>query len=149
ASIVNAVKKNYEEEDDNVIVEIEPAAGAFNVALLQDVVADEDWANEHTQLPLSNAQTRRRTYQVDDRVITPLMTRDFARTAAQTAKLVIRQGMREAERSQQLSEIQSKSHDIVMATVTRVDHERGLVAVGMGKGSEAVLPRSEQVPGES
>ena len=98
AAIVIAVKKNYDVEDDNVIVEIDPAAGAFNVALVQDVVADEDWENEHTQL---------------------------------------------------LSEIQSKSHDIVMATVTRVDHERGLVAVDMGKGGEAVLPRSEQVPGES
>ena len=134
AAIVIAVKKNYDVEDDNVIVEIDPAAGAFNVALVQDVVADEDWENEHTQLPLSKAQTLRRTYQVGDRVITPLKTR---------------QGIREAERSQQLSEIQSKSHDIVMATVTRVDHERGLVAVDMGKGGEAVLPRSEQVPGES
>ena len=142
AAIVIAVKKNYDVEDDNVIVEIDPAAGAFNVALVQDVVADEDWENEHTQLPLSKAQTLRRTYQVGDRVITPLKTRDFGRIAAQTAKHVIRQGIR-------LSEIQSKSHDIVMATVTRVDHERGLVAVDMGKGGEAVLPRSEQVPGES
>ena len=121
AAIVIAVKKNYDVEDDNVIVEIDPAAGAFNVALVQDVVADEDWENEHTQLPLSKAQTLRRTYQVGDRVITPLKTRDFGRIAAQTAKHVIRQGIREAERSQQLSEIQSKSHDIVMATVTRVD----------------------------
>ena len=109
AAIVIAVKKNYDVEDDNVIVEIDPAAGAFNVALVQDVVADEDWENEHTQLPLSKAQTLRRTYQVGDRVITPLKTRDFGRIAAQTAKHVIRQGIREAERSQQLSEIQSKS----------------------------------------
>ena len=60
----------------------------------------------------------------------------------------IRQGIREAERSQQLSEIQSKAHDIVQATVTRVDPERGIVAVDLGKGGEAILPRNEQVPGE-
>ena len=121
AAIVIAVKKNYDVEDDNVSVEIDPATGVFNVALVQDVVADEDWENEHTQIPLSKAQTLRRTYQPGDRVVTPLKTKEFGRIAAQTAKHVIRQGIREAERSQQLSEIQSKSHDIVMATVTRVD----------------------------
>ena len=149
AAIVIAVKKNYDVEDENVVVEIDPASGNFNVALVQEVVADEDWENEHTQIPLSKAQTLRRTYQPGDRVITPLKTKEFGRIAAQTAKHVIRQGIREAERSQQLSEIQSKSHDIVMATVTRVDHERGIVAVDMGKGGEAILPRSEQVPGET
>ena len=124
AAIVIAVKKNYDVEDDNVSVEIDPATGVFNVALVQDVVADEDWENEHTQIPLSKAQTLRRTYQPGDRVVTPLKTKEFGRIAAQTAKHVIRQGIREAERSQQLSEIQSKSHDIVMATVTRVDAAR-------------------------
>ena len=149
AAIVIAVKKNYDVEDDNVSVEIDPATGKFNVALIQEVVADEDWENEHTQIPLSKAKTLRSTYQPGDRVITALKTKEFGRIAAQTAKHVIRQGIREAERSQQLSEIQSKSHDIVMATVTRVDHERGIVAVDMGKGGEAILPRSEQVPGET
>ena len=83
-----------------------------------------------------------------EHLVTPLKTRDFGRIAAQTAKHVIRQGIREAERSQQLSEIQSKAHDIVQATVTRVDPERGIVAVDLGKGGEAILPRNEQVPGE-
>ena len=66
AAIVIAVKKNYDVEDDNVSVEIDPATGVFNVALVQDVVADEDWENEHTQIPLSKAQTLRRTYQPGD-----------------------------------------------------------------------------------
>ena len=52
------------------------------------------------------------------------------------------------ERSQQLSEIQSRAHDIVQATVTRVDPEKGIVALDLGKGGEAILPRNEQVPGE-
>ena len=80
--------------------------------------------------------------------MTPLKTKDFGRIAAQTAKHVIRQGIREAERSQQLSEIQSRAHDIVQATVTRVDPEKGIVALDLGKGGEAILPRNEQVPGE-
>ena len=149
AAIVIAVKKNYEVEDDHVMVEIDPDTGKFNVALIQDVVADEDWYDEHSEIGITEAQHIRKSYQVGDRVVTPLKTKDFGRIAAQTAKHVIRQGIREAERSQQLSEIQSKAHDIVLATVTRVDPEKGIVALDLGKGGEAILPRNEQVPGEN
>ncbi len=148
AAIVIAVKKNYEVEDDHVMVEIDPDTGKFNVALIQDVVADEDWYDEHSEIGITEAQHIRKSYQVGDRVVTPLKTKDFGRIAAQTAKHVIRQGIREAERSQQLSEIQSRAHDIVQATVTRVDPEKGIVALDLGKGGEAILPRNEQVPGE-
>jgi len=148
AAIVIAVKKNYEVEDDNVLVEIDPDSGKFNVALVQNVVADEDWYDEHAEIGITEAQKIRKTYEVGDRIVTPLKTKDFGRIAAQTAKHVIRQGIREAERSQQLSEIQSRAHDIVQATVTRVDPEKGIVALDLGKGGEAILPRNEQVPGE-
>ena len=149
AAIIIAVKKNYEVEDDHVMVEIDPETGKFNVALIQDVVADEDWYDEHSEIGITEAQHIRKSYQVGDRVVTPLKTKDFGRIAAQTAKHVIRQGIREAERSQQLSEIQSRAHDIVQATVTRVDPEKGIVALDLGKGGEAILPRNEQVPGET
>ena len=131
------------------MVEIDPATGKFNVALLQNVVADEDWYDEHAEIGLTEAQKLRKSYEIGDRVVTPLKTKDFGRIAAQTAKHVIRQGIREAERSQQLSEIQSRAHDIIQATVTRVDNEKGIVALDLGKGGEAILPRNEQVPGET
>lgn len=146
AAIVIAVKKNYEVEDDHVMVEIDPNTGKFNVALIQDVVADEDWYDEHSEIGITEAQHIRKSYQVGDRVVTPLKTKDFGRIAAQTAKHVIRQGIREAERSQQLSEIQSRAHDIVQATVTRVDPEKGIVALDLGKGGEAILPRQRAGP---
>ena len=148
AAIIIAVKKNYEVEEDHVKVDIDPEAGRFDVALIQDVVADEDWYDEHAEIGITEARKLRATYEVGDRIITPLKTRDFGRIAAQTAKHVIRQGIREAERSQQLSEIQSRAHDIVQATVTRVDPEKGVVTLDLGKGGEAILPRNEQVPGE-
>ena len=148
AAIIIAVKKNYEVEEDHVKVDIDPDTGRFDVALIQDVVADEDWYDEHSEIGITEAQHIRKSYQVGDRVVTPLKTKDFGRIAAQTAKHVIRQGIREAERSQQLSEIQSRAHDIVQATVTRVDPEKGIVALDLGKGGEAILPRNEQVPGE-
>mgnify|MGYP002129701448 CR=1 FL=1 len=127
---------------------VDPETGKFNVALIQDVVADEDWYDEHSEIGITEAQKIRKSYEVGDRVVTPLKTKDFGRIAAQTAKHVIRQGIREAERSQQLSEIQSRAHDIIQATVTRVDNEKGIVALDLGKGGEAILPRNEQVPGE-
>ena len=132
-----------------VFVDIDPDTGRFDVALIQDIVADEDWYDEHSEIGITEAQHIRKSYQVGDRVVTPLKTKDFGRIAAQTAKHVIRQGIREAERSQQLSEIQSRAHDIVQATVTRVDPEKGIVALDLGKGGEAILPRNEQVPGET
>ena len=113
AAIIIAVKKNYEVEEDHVKVDIDPDTGRFDVALIQDVVADEDWYDEHSEIGITEAQKIRKTYEVGDRIITPLKTQDFGRIAAQTAKHVIRQGIREAERSQQLSEIQSRAHDIV------------------------------------
>ncbi len=149
AAIVLAVKKNYEVEDSNIQVEIDPASNRFDVALIQDIVADEDWYDEHAQIGITEARKLRSEYEVGDRIITPLKTKDFGRIAAQTAKHVIRQGIREAERSQQLSEIQSRAHDIIRGTVTRVDAEKGTVVLDLGKGGEAVLPRNEQVPGEA
>ena len=149
AAIVIAVKKNYEVEDDNVLVEIDPESGKFNVALVQDIVPDDEIENENTQVTETAAQNIRKTYKAGMRLVTPLKTKEFGRIAAQTAKHVIRQGIREAERSQQLSEIQSRSHDIVQATVTRVDPEKKIVSLDLGKSGEAILPRNEQVPGES
>ena len=131
AAIIIAAKKNYEVEEDHVKVDIDPDTGRFDVALIQDVVADEDWYDEHSEIGITEAQKIRKTYEVGDRIITPLKTKDFGRIAAQ-----------------QLSEIQSRTHDIVQATVTRVDPEKGIVAVDLGKGGEAILPRNEQVPGE-
>ena len=136
AAIIIAVKKNYEVEEDHIRVDIDPDTGRFDVALIQDIVADEDWYDEHAEIGVTEARKIRSSYEVGDRIITPLKTRDFGRIAAQTAKHVIRQGIREAERNQQLSEIQSRAHDIVQATVTRVDTEKGLVALDLGKGGE-------------
>ncbi len=145
AAIVIAVKKDYEVEDENVLVEIDTVTGKFNVSLVRDIV--EEVENPHTQLTLEEAQAIRKTYKMGQRVVTPLKTKDFGRIAAQTAKHVIRQGIREAERNQLFNDMQGKAHEIVTARVTRVDPDRGLVALDMGKG-EAILPRSEQVPGE-
>lgn len=146
-AIAIAVKKDYEVEDENVAVVMDPSNGTFEVKLLQDVV--EDVQNSRTQISLEDAKKKmkRKKVELGDSVETKLDTKEFGRIAAQTAKHVIRQGIREAERSQMYTEMQSQSHEIVTGLVTRVDPVRGIVALEIGK-NEAILPRNEQVPGE-
>lgn len=145
AAIVIAVKKDYSVEDDNVLVEIDMEKGKFTVSLVQDVV--EEVENQFTQITLDEAHKLRKTYKIGDRAVTKLKTKDFGRIAAQTAKHVLRQGIREAERDQLYSQMQSKAHEILTARVLRTDDERGIVVLQLGT-NEVVLPRSEQVPGE-
>ena len=147
AAIVIAVKKDYEVEDDNVVVDIDPELGAFRASLLRDIV--EEVENPHTQVSLEDAQKIRKSYKVGQRMVTPLKTKEFGRIAAQTAKHVIRQGLREGERNLQCSEMQSRAHELIAATVVSIDPERGNIVLDLGKGGSAVLPRNEQVPGET
>lgn len=145
-AIVIAVKKDYDVEDDNVFVEIDPAKGRFNVSLLKHIV--ETVENPNTEISVEEAQEKKKSYKLGDEFSIPLKTQDFGRIAAQTAKHVIRQGLKEAERSQQYAEMQSKAHEIVSAVVTNIDPVRGMVTLELGKGGVATLPRNEQVPGE-
>ena len=152
AAIVIAVKKNYEVEDDNVLVEIDPDSGKFNVALVQNVVADEDWYDEHAEIGITEAQKIRKSYEVGDRVVTPLKTKDFGRIAAQTAKHVIRQGIREAERGVAYESYSNKAQELMTGTVLRIDPTTGDMFLRIGQGndtSDAVLQAGEQIPGET
>ena len=72
----------------------------------------------------------------------------FGRIAAQTAKHVIRQGIKDAERGQVIRDFQSKTQDLVTAKVSRIDPINGNVTLEIGKGT-AVLPKGEQVPDET
>lgn len=142
AAIVIAVKKDYEVEDENVIVDIDPSIGAFRASLAREIV--EEVENPHTQVTLEDAQRVRKSYQIGQKFITQLKTKEFGRIAAQTAKHVIRQGIREAERGQQMQEFQRRNQELVTALVTRVDPKSGAATLEFGK-AEAVLPKSEQI----
>ena len=145
-AIVIAVKKDYEVEDENVSVVIEPDQGKFSVSLLKTVVEEvEDTA---TEISLEEAQQKKKSCKAGDEYAIPLKTKDFGRIAAQTAKHVIRQGLKEAERSQMYAEMQSKAHEIISAVVTNIEPVKGIVTLELGKGGVATLPRNEQVAGE-
>ena len=151
AAIIIAVKKNYEVEEDHVKVDIDPDTGRFDVALIQDVVADEDWYDEHSEIGITEAQKIRKTYEVGDRIITPLKTKDFGRIAAQTAKHVIRQGIREAERGIVYEEFTSKEHEILTGVVSRIEPRTGSVSIRISSNSEyteAMLSPNERIKTE-
>ena len=145
-AVVIAVKKDYEVEDENVSVVIEPDQGKFSVSLLKTVV--EEVEDPATEISLEEAQQKKKSCKAGDEYAIPLKTKDFGRIAAQTAKHVIRQGLKEAERSQMYAEMQSKAHEIISAVVTNIEPVKGIVTLELGKGGVATLPRNEQVAGE-
>ena len=145
-AIVIAVRKDYEVEDENVSVVIEPDQGKFSVSLLKTVV--EEVEDPATEISLEEAQQKKKSCKAGDEYAIPLKTKDFGRIAAQTAKHVIRQGLKEAERSQMYAEMQSKAHEIISAVVTNIEPVKGIVTLELGKGGVATLPRNEQVAGE-
>ena len=146
-----AVKSNYK-GNDNAVVTIDPEKEIFDVALRKEVVADEpeeDFVfdiNRH--IFLADARKLDGKVGVGEFVNIPLKTKEFGRIAAQTAKHVIRQGIREVERGQVLQEFQSRHQELVSAVVERIDPKTGAISLTIGK-AEAILPKSEQVGEET
>ena len=146
AAISIAIKRDENGAEDNV-VEINPDTGRFYVAVRKTVVDEiEDPA---TEILKAEAAKYNKIAAVGDIIEIPLETKDFGRIAAQAAKHVIRQGIREAERERIMQEYQSHCNDIITATVLRTDAKTGNVTLELVNKTEAVLPKSEQVPGES
>ncbi|MGN0628299.1 MAG: transcription termination factor NusA [Oscillospiraceae bacterium] len=144
-AIAIAIRRDYVGVEDPKVV-IDPETRTFEVAIRKTVVDEvEDPAN---QILLDQAVKYSKKAQVGDVVDIPLETREFGRIAAQTAKHVIKQGIREAERGQVLKEFQSREHEIITATVMGTDPVRGSVTLEIDH-SEAFLLKSEQIPGET
>ncbi len=144
AAIVLAVKKDFGGKE-NILVKMDPSTSEFAVSLFKRVV-DEVEDPDEEMLP-EEAEKYQKNAKVGDTVEIKLETRQFGRIAAQTAKHVIRQGIREAERGQKFLEFQRHNQELVTALVSRVDPRTGAATVEIGK-SEAVLPKTEQVGDE-
>lgn len=144
AAIIVATKKDYGGLDI-VHCDIDCEKETFKVYVQKNVV--EEVENPFSDLLLADAQAVSKRAKVGGTVDIPLDTRQFGRIVAQTAKHVIRQGIREAERGQTLEEFQSKNRELVSALVQRVDPKTGNATLLIGR-AEAVLPKIEQVPDE-
>jgi N utilization substance protein A len=144
-ALASATKKRIHEEAD-VRVVIDRASGNFESFRRWLVVADEEYLNEHLQVPLSEAQEEAPEVNVGEFLEESLEPIDFGRIGAQAAKQVILQRIRDAEREQILNDFLERKEHIVSGTIKRM--ERGNAIVEAGK-IEAVLPRDQMIPKEN
>ncbi len=142
-AIVTACKNSYGNED--CVISMDPVKGKFDVDLRKTVV--EDITDQGKEILLEDAREIDPTAAFGDTVGVRLNTKEFGRIAAQTARNIIRQGIRDGERGQMMQEFQSKHQELVSALVERVDPRTGAATLLIGK-AQAVLPKSEQVGDE-
>ena len=143
-AIVVAVKRMYKGKDI-VFCEINPDKYEMVVVVRKNVV--EEILDEDTDILVENAKKYKSAARPGDIIEIPLETKEFGRIAAQTAKHVIRQGIRDAERGQMMQEFQSHNQEIVTAKVQSIDPRTGNATLEIGK-AEALLPKNEQIPDE-
>mgnify|MGYP000320816490 FL=1 len=144
SALVSAYKKNYG-TSQNVRVDINQDTGDINVYMRMDVVDDDDFEDDLTQITLEEAMEIDPRYEVGDVVEYQVTPRDFGRIAAQTAKQVVVQRIREAERGMIFDNFITRQGEIVTGTVQRVSNETLFINVG---NTEGILSPNEQVPGE-
>ncbi len=144
AAIVIAVKRDFGGVE-NVVVEISPESRKFKVAIVKDVV--EEVEDSVSQISLDEARKYNKKAQIGSPVEIKLETKQFGRIAAQTAKHVIRQGIREGEREQILAQYESKLNEVVTAVVQKIEPKTGNATIEIDK-NETVLFKNEQIPGE-
>ncbi len=144
-AIQKAGRSKYGLEHD-IRAHIDRSSGAISLARYTEVVATpEDIENEVIQMDLVKAQRVKADAQVGEFLVDPLPPIDFGRIAAQTAKQVIVQKVREAERTRQYDEYKDRVGEIVNGLVKRIEY--GNVIVDLGR-AEALLRRDECIPRE-
>ena len=143
-AIATACKNSYGNED--CVVNVDQAKGLFEVFLNKTVVAEV--AEPNREISMEKAREINPAVGEGETVAIPMDTKDFGRIAAMTARNIIRQGIRDGERSRMLQEFESKHQELVSAVVDQIDPRNGAATLIIGK-AEAVLPKAEQVPGET
>ncbi|MBR3676135.1 MAG: transcription termination/antitermination protein NusA [Alphaproteobacteria bacterium] len=152
-AIQKAGRTKYGMEHD-VRVHIDRKNGAISLSRYREVVADDAVIeNEAAQIPLKIAKTYDKKYKVGDFIIDPLPPIDFGRIAAQTARQVIMQKVREAERNKQFEEYKEKVGTIINGTVKKVEQNSygniSSIVLDIGnKNDEAILRYNEIIPRE-
>lgn len=143
-AMVAAYKKQIHDKDAaNIEAILDEQAGEIGVFRTKVVV--ENVEDENTQISLEAAKEIDEDVEIEDEVKIEVTPEDFGRIAAQSAKQVITQRIREAERRNVLDEFMSKKGTLVTGIIQRVENRT--VYVNIGK-IDAILPQKEQIPGE-
>ncbi|MDA3934540.1 MAG: transcription termination factor NusA [Gammaproteobacteria bacterium] len=147
AALASAARKKHELEID-ARVSIDPKTGEYETFRVWHVVDDDEEIEfpEH-QIILSEARKHDAELSVGDRIEEKIDNPEFGRIAAQAAKQVIVQKVREAERDQVFEEYEGRTGELINGIVKRFD--RGSVILDLGGNAEAFIPSRHMVPGES
>ena len=148
-ALKNALVSAYRRDNNvsnmqNIVVEIDHRTGEPTIYAEKEVVVDEV-IDGRTEVRLEDARKEHPDAQPGDLVMIDSTTAGFGRIAAQTAKQVLLQRVREAEREQLYEEFSDREGELVNGTVQSVSGQN--LTIGLGR-TEALLPKSQQVPGE-
>lgn len=147
SAVAAAYRKDYGHPDDVIRAKFEDESENIDLWQIHTVVADDEIESSHSQITLTEARTTKPDAEIGDEITTPLEPKqDFGRIAAQTAKQVIVQRIREAEREMLYQEFKEKEHRLVTGSIQQIEGDTALV--NLGKINGLLLP-SDQIPGES
>ena len=153
-ALTNAYRRDREDHKDlpadNVVVNLDEHG--LSIHLVKTAVEQENLEDLALEIPLDAARRYKPDAQPGDPVSIPVDYQKFGRIAAQTAKQVVIQGIREAERGVTYESYSSKAQELMTGTVSRIVPASGDVLLKIGQGneaSEAMLRAGEQIPGET
>ena len=142
-ALVSAYRKDSVADGQNISVKLDPGSGDVTVHVLKTVV--DDVINDKAEITLPDARKIVSTSEVGDVVITESMPHIPGRIAAQTAKQVVMQRLRDAEREVVFKQFEDKEGEVFLVTLQKIEPRH--ITVDLGR-SEAIMPISEQVPAE-
>ena len=150
-ALITAYKRDNDGMTDNVFVEPDRDKKTIRMYVRKTVVKAEDLYEPYEEITLEEAAEYKNNPMVGDIIDIDIPTKSFGRIAAQTAKQVIIQGIREAERGMVFESFSSKEHEILTGTVLRIEPRTGDMTIRIGSGADrtdAYLSAGEQVRGE-
>ncbi len=144
AALISAYKRNFGSAQ-TIVARIDPETGQAQVYAEKEVV--EEIRDQKSEILLAEAQEIDSSAEVGQTILIESTPRDFGRIAAQTAKQVILQRIREAEREALYTSYADREGELINGTVQSIDYLSGAATLNLGK-TEAILPRREQIPAE-
>ena len=147
SALATATKKLHDAEEIDCRVSVDRETGDYETFRVWTVVEEEEYLEESSQFTLSQAAERDKALNIGDTWEEKIENAAFGRIAAQTAKQVIVQKVREAERDIVISEYKDRVGDLVTGSVKKVTRDN--IFVDLGGNAEALLPRDQMIPRET
>ena len=147
SALATATKKLYNREEIDCRVSVDRDTGDYETFRVWTVVEEEEYLEEGSQFTLEQAAERDKALTIGDTWEEKIDNLEFGRIAAQTAKQVIVQKVREAEREIVISRYTDRVGELVSGTVKKVTRDN--IIVDLGNNAEALLPRDQMIPRET